>query len=212
MGYTGAGKATGGKSTPSPCRRRSGWTRTTNCMRRGCAQGILAEPCNPLTRQVEQLGRGYAPHSRRQIMLQVLDTLWKEHLPRWTTAPGHPPARLRAEKSQAGIQARVLRVVRTCSNLKYEVVKFLSPVQVRAMRQNNGGSRGAAPLPRPHAIGIPAASALPLREHSRWSSHSQRPCRAACATYTCEGPKLGRNEPCPCGSGKKYKQCHGRLE
>ena len=27
-----------------------------------------------------------------------------------------------------------------------------------------------------------------------------------------EGPKVGRNEPCPCGSGKKYKQCHGRLD
>jgi preprotein translocase subunit SecA len=26
-----------------------------------------------------------------------------------------------------------------------------------------------------------------------------------------EGRKIGRNEPCPCGSGKKYKQCHGKL-
>ena len=26
-----------------------------------------------------------------------------------------------------------------------------------------------------------------------------------------EVPKVGRNDPCPCGSGKKYKQCHGRL-
>lgn len=26
-----------------------------------------------------------------------------------------------------------------------------------------------------------------------------------------EGPKVGRNDPCPCGSGKKYKQCHGKL-
>jgi preprotein translocase subunit SecA len=25
------------------------------------------------------------------------------------------------------------------------------------------------------------------------------------------GPKVGRNDPCPCGSGKKYKQCHGKL-
>jgi preprotein translocase subunit SecA len=25
-----------------------------------------------------------------------------------------------------------------------------------------------------------------------------------------EAPKVGRNEPCPCGSGKKYKQCHGK--
>jgi preprotein translocase subunit SecA len=29
--------------------------------------------------------------------------------------------------------------------------------------------------------------------------------------FTREGRKIGRNEPCPCGSGKKYKQCHGRL-
>jgi preprotein translocase subunit SecA len=30
-------------------------------------------------------------------------------------------------------------------------------------------------------------------------------------TFVREGRKVGRNEPCPCGSGKKYKQCHGRL-
>ena len=31
-------------------------------------------------------------------------------------------------------------------------------------------------------------------------------------TLTREGPKVGRNDPCPCGSGKKYKQCHGKLD
>jgi preprotein translocase subunit SecA len=31
------------------------------------------------------------------------------------------------------------------------------------------------------------------------------------ATVHREGPKVGRNDPCPCGSGKKYKQCHGKL-
>jgi preprotein translocase subunit SecA len=31
------------------------------------------------------------------------------------------------------------------------------------------------------------------------------------ATVAAEVPKVGRNDPCPCGSGKKYKQCHGRL-
>jgi len=33
----------------------------------------------------------------------------------------------------------------------------------------------------------------------------------AAAPYVREGEKVGRNDPCPCGSGKKYKQCHGRL-
>jgi preprotein translocase subunit SecA len=31
------------------------------------------------------------------------------------------------------------------------------------------------------------------------------------APYVREQPKVGRNAPCPCGSGKKFKQCHGRL-
>ena len=35
---------------------------------------------------------------------------------------------------------------------------------------------------------------------------------AAPQPFTREQPKVGRNEPCPCGSGKKYKQCHGKLQ
>jgi preprotein translocase subunit SecA len=31
------------------------------------------------------------------------------------------------------------------------------------------------------------------------------------AESTATGPKVGRNDPCPCGSGKKYKHCHGQL-
>jgi len=31
-------------------------------------------------------------------------------------------------------------------------------------------------------------------------------------TVVREGPKVGRNDPCPCGSGKKYKKCHGAAE
>ena len=34
---------------------------------------------------------------------------------------------------------------------------------------------------------------------------------APAAPVTRDGPKVGRNDPCPCGSGKKYKQCHGKL-
>jgi preprotein translocase subunit SecA len=30
-------------------------------------------------------------------------------------------------------------------------------------------------------------------------------------TFVRDGQKVGRNDPCPCGSGKKYKQCHGKL-
>ncbi|MCX8072875.1 MAG: SEC-C metal-binding domain-containing protein [Candidatus Binatia bacterium] len=35
------------------------------------------------------------------------------------------------------------------------------------------------------------------------------PTRRAAAAVSAAGPKVGRNDPCPCGSGKKYKKCHG---
>jgi preprotein translocase subunit SecA len=50
----------------------------------------------------------------------------------------------------------------------------------------------AAPQPGQPAAGTPAAAAAP-------------------EPFVREGRKVGRNEPCPCGSGKKFKQCHGKL-
>jgi preprotein translocase subunit SecA len=40
-------------------------------------------------------------------------------------------------------------------------------------------------------------------------SPSDPPVAATAQTVTREGPKVGRNDPCPCGSGKKFKKCHG---
>ncbi|MEW8105768.1 MAG: SEC-C metal-binding domain-containing protein, partial [Candidatus Thiodiazotropha endolucinida] len=51
--------------------------------------------------------------------------------------------------------------------------------------------------------GLPEETAAPaeMEEHAR---EPQQP-------FVREGRKIGRNEPCPCGSGKKFKQCHGRI-
>jgi len=40
---------------------------------------------------------------------------------------------------------------------------------------------------------------------------SDAPPPAGAGTVHHDGPKIGRNDPCPCGSGKKYKHCHGQL-
>ena len=45
------------------------------------------------------------------------------------------------------------------------------------------------------------------RENGRWVYAGQLPGQGT--TYRRESPKVGRNDPCPCGSGKKYKKCHG---
>src|SRR5690606_41513496 len=44
----------------------------------------------------------------------------------------------------------------------------------------------------------------------RAAAHAGRPRETAMETVRRDEPKVGRNDPCPCGSGKKYKQCHGR--
>jgi preprotein translocase subunit SecA len=50
------------------------------------------------------------------------------------------------------------------------------------------------------------------QEQSAGGDQAREPREAAKAeTFVREERKVGRNEPCPCGSGKKYKQCHGRL-
>jgi preprotein translocase subunit SecA len=43
------------------------------------------------------------------------------------------------------------------------------------------------------------------------ADQGREPAQAVPQTFTRDQPKVGRNEPCPCGSGKKYKQCHGQL-
>jgi preprotein translocase subunit SecA len=60
-----------------------------------------------------------------------------------------------------------------------------------------GPARQAGPVSHPAAGPGPGSRAQPAAE-----PHTP---------FVREQPKVGRNEPCPCGSGKKYKHCHGRL-
>jgi preprotein translocase subunit SecA len=148
----------------------------------------------------------------KQIMLRVLDTLWKDHLATMdhlrqgihlrAYAQKNPKQEYKRESFQLFEQLLV--------NLKYEVIKFLSHVQIQrpdeaaAMEQQRREEAARARLAFEHAqaSGLADASQEPNQDEDM---------PAAPQTYTREQPKVGRNEPCPCGSGKKYKQCHGKL-
>jgi preprotein translocase subunit SecA len=60
---------------------------------------------------------------------------------------------------------------------------------------------GSAPAPATSPARVPATAAQNLREN--------RPDQAATPAAKVNGKKIGRNDPCWCGSGKKYKRCHG---
>ena len=148
----------------------------------------------------------------RHIMLQVLDTLWKEHLQAMDALRQGIHLRAYANRNpKQEYKREAFKLFETLlTNIKYEVTRFLSKVQVRTEQeveeleraQREAQEREQAKAKFTHA----AASAL-----ASVPDEDAPPPAEPVATFVRETRKVGRNEPCPCGSGKKYKQCHGTL-
>ncbi|PLW70367.1 preprotein translocase subunit SecA [Pseudohalioglobus lutimaris] len=146
----------------------------------------------------------------KQIMLQVLDTLWKEHLATMDHLRQGIHLRAYAQKNPKQEYKRESFELfqELLDNLKLEVVKFLSHVQIQ--RQDEAEliekQRREAAEREKLAFQHAEASAMVAPEEDQ---QPQRP--VIPETFVRDQPKVGRNDPCPCGSGKKYKQCHGKL-
>ncbi|MFA9461406.1 preprotein translocase subunit SecA [Thiohalorhabdus methylotrophus] len=149
------------------------------------------------------------------VALQVLDTQWKDHL----AAMDHlkEGIHLRGYAQRQPIQEYKREAFSMFEELlerfKQEVVELLYKVQVNAESDLEAfeEDRSAEDIEYQHptAEGAVASEEVgPSGEHAQPSEAEveERP-----QTYRREGRKVGRNEPCPCGSGKKYKQCHGKA-
>lgn len=148
----------------------------------------------------------------KQIVLQILDTLWKEHLQAMEHlrqgiflrgyAGKNPKQEYKREAF--GLFQSLL------SRLSHDVIRFLSHVQVRSPEEIDAIERARAEERAREKMKFQHEEASALQAEAGEApadgqTDDQR------APFVREEPKLGRNEPCPCGSGKKYKQCHGRL-
>ena len=148
----------------------------------------------------------------KQIMLQVLDTLWKEHLSTMDHLRQGIHLRAYAQKNPKQEYKRESFELfeQLLKNLKDEVVKFLSHVQIQRQdeaEQIERQRREAAEREK-LAFQHAQASGMASPEAEEQANQGQA---ATPQTFTRDQPKVGRNDPCPCGSGKKYKQCHGKL-
>ena len=159
----------------------------------------------------DEKAEGIGPGMRqleKQIMLQVLDTLWKEHLQVMDQLRQGIHLRAYANKNPKQEYKRESFALfeGLLQRLKYEVVRFLSNVQVQrsdeaaAIEQQRRDAAAKQKMAFEHAE---AGSAV--------APAADAPPPAAPQPMTRAQPKVGRNDPCPCGSGKKYKQCHGAL-
>ncbi|MGN2254482.1 preprotein translocase subunit SecA [Frateuria sp. GZRe12] len=156
-----------------------------------------------------QIGAETMRQLEKHIMLSVVDNAWKEHLASMDYLRQGIYLRGYAQQDpkQAFKRESFELFAEMLNRIKTEVVQMLARVRIRSeeeviameaeqqrmaarLQQQMLASGGGAPV---NALGNDA------------------PPSAAAGTVQHDGPKIGRNDPCPCGSGKKYKHCHGQL-
>jgi len=145
----------------------------------------------------------------KQIMLQILDQRWKEHLATMDHLRQGIHLRAYAQKQPKQEYKRESFELfqELLENIKRDVIRLLSRVQIEApdavaqaerRRREEAERRTRYTHAETSALGNGAPS-------------QDQPQQAKPATFVRSERKVGRNEPCPCGSGKKFKQCHGKV-
>ena len=150
-----------------------------------------------------QYGPEIVRHLEKVIMLQTLDTQWKEHLAEMDHLRQGIGLRSYAQKNPKQEYKREAFEMFTAmlDRVKAEVIGILAKVQLREESEIEDLERRQQEA---------AQKDLEL-QHAQAQNAEQQAQEREASTFVRQQPKVGRNEPCPCGSGKKYKQCHGKL-
>ncbi|MCC5861660.1 MAG: preprotein translocase subunit SecA [Gammaproteobacteria bacterium] len=181
--------------------------------------------------KVARIGEPVMRHFEKAIMLQQLDFHWKEHLAAMdylrqsiglrSFAQRNPKQEYKREAFQMFTQM--------LDTVNQDTIKLLSRVQIRSEEdvekveeQRRASDQlkfqhaeapsltAAAPTPPagPGGVGRLAGAAVGA---GGGGVAPRQPARPQVEQFVREEPKVGRNDPCPCGSGRKYKHCHGKL-
>ncbi|QWT42010.1 preprotein translocase subunit SecA [Dickeya dadantii] len=158
---------------------------------------IYAQAVEVYGRKEEVVGSDVMRNFEKGVMLQTLDSLWKEHLAAmdYLRQGIHLRGYAQKDPKQEYKRESFAMFAAMLEGLKYEVISTLSKVQVRMPEE------------------VEALEQQRREEAERLARQQQLSHQDEAATGSPYADrKVGRNDPCPCGSGKKYKQCHGRLQ
>ena len=137
-------------------------------------------------------------HFEKAIMLQVLDAQWKDHLAAMDHLRQGIHLRGYAQKNpKEEFKREAFQLFSDLlDRIKREVIGIVTRVQIRAP-EDVAALESQRPTQEMHY------------EHPGVTPEEQP--ETGTQPIVRNQPKIGRNDPCPCGSGKKYKQCHGKL-
>jgi preprotein translocase subunit SecA len=160
-----------------------------------------------------QAGAEVMRQFERSLMLQTLDQHWREHLANLDHLRQGIHLRGYAQKNPKQEYKRESFELFSdmLDRIKQDVVRIVLTVQVRS-QQDVEAVEEPAPVTNvryQHADYEEALAGAGAGDEGGGTAVAAAPPKAQ--PFARAGEKIGRNEPCPCGSGKKYKQCHGRL-
>lgn len=160
-----------------------------------------------------QIGAQVMRQFEKAVMLQTLDLCWREHLSAMDYLRQGIHLRGYAQKNPKQEYKRESFELfsQLLDKINYEVTSALCKFEVRMqedVQQMEEQQRQAFNVTQ---VEFKHAEMDTLNESSDVAVGEEEP-MVANATFTRDRPKVGRNDPCPCGSGKKYKQCHGKLD
>jgi preprotein translocase subunit SecA len=152
------------------------------------------------TAKEEMAGKDTMRQFERAVMLQSLDNHWREHLSALDHLRQGIHLRSYAQKNPKQEYKREAFELFSAllDTVKHEVTQLTMQVQVKS----------AADL---EAVEKPTELENVQYQHTDYDEALASPAKEDGAPFEREGVKIGRNDPCPCGSGQKYKQCHGKL-
>ncbi|HIF9274477.1 preprotein translocase subunit SecA [Photobacterium damselae] len=183
------------------------WLETEDKLYEEALRERIVEKAVELYREKEAVvGPEVLRNFEKTVMLQNLDTLWKEHLAAMDHLRQGIHLRGYAQKNPKQEYKRESFELfeEMLDNLKSDVISILSKVRVQQQEE----------VERMEEERRQMAEALAQKQQFHHQTSDEVLAddeEGTQGTYEREERKVGRNEPCPCGSGKKYKQCHGKI-
>ena len=166
---------------------------------------IMTAANEAYTAKEDAVGAQVIRQFEKAVMLQTLDGLWKEHLAAMDHLRQGIHLRGYAQKNPKQEYKRESFELFTemLENLKSDVVGVVSKVQVQAPEDVD-----AVEAHRRRGESLPQN----MNHATAENQLADKSATAEAETFVRQGHKVGRNDPCPCGSGAKFKQCHGKLK
>ena len=182
-------------------------------------QKIIDETVALYQQKYDLIGDENMHHVEKSVMLQVLDTLWKEHLAAMDYLRKGIHLRGYAQKNPKQEYKRESFELFTqlLDKIKYDTIQYLTRLQIEVddiaseFDRQLQARREAQQMDYQHEeVSAMGGSTVPESDstQAQQADNKQPPQQP----FVRAQKKVGRNQPCPCGSGKKYKQCCGKLK